>query len=286
MTPHSSLLTPHSIKALVVAPAWIGDTVMAQAAVHAAASKAHPRPANRCARAALGRTRPCSACRRYRADHRQSVHRTANSPSAARYSNWPARLATSRLPARLRPSELAQVVAQSRCLAGIPERIGFTGEARYGLINRRHTHRPEIALPQMAERFAQLAEARRRAFAASSRKTAALVIKGREQQAVDTRCAWHPACGKRSPSSALAPNTARPSAGRRRHFATLADRPQPGAVYAIWLLGSPKDKTVGDEIVALSSPDNGSCAERTCAAATSLTQAIDLIAASSSRRLQ
>ena len=30
MTPHSSLMTPHSIKALVVAPAWIGDTVMAQ----------------------------------------------------------------------------------------------------------------------------------------------------------------------------------------------------------------------------------------------------------------
>lgn len=42
-------------------------------------------------------------------------------------------------------------------LAGIPERIGFTGESRYGLINRRHTL-DKIALPLMAERFAQLAE--------------------------------------------------------------------------------------------------------------------------------
>ena len=38
--------------------------------------------------------------------------------------------------------------------ASIPERIGFTGEARYGLINRRHVL-DENALPQMADRFAQ-----------------------------------------------------------------------------------------------------------------------------------
>ena len=42
-------------------------------------------------------------------------------------------------------------------MAGIPERIGFTGESRVGLINTRHTL-DKAALPEMAERFAQLAE--------------------------------------------------------------------------------------------------------------------------------
>lgn len=42
-------------------------------------------------------------------------------------------------------------------MAGIPERIGFTGESRIGLINRRHTL-DKTLLPEMAERFAQLAE--------------------------------------------------------------------------------------------------------------------------------
>ena len=60
-----------------------------------------------------------------------------------------------------------------------------------------------------------------------------------------------------------------------RHFATLADAlSQRG--YAIWLLGSPKDKAVGDEIIQLASPD---AAPRNLCGSTSLTQAIDLIAA-------
>src|SRR5438046_5755845 len=41
--------------------------------------------------------------------------------------------------------------------AGIPLRTGFTGELRYGLLNRVH-RLDEKALPLMAERYAQLAE--------------------------------------------------------------------------------------------------------------------------------
>ncbi len=41
--------------------------------------------------------------------------------------------------------------------AGIGLRIGYTGEARYGLINQRHILRPD-ALPLMVARYAQLAE--------------------------------------------------------------------------------------------------------------------------------
>ncbi len=43
-------------------------------------------------------------------------------------------------------------------MAGIPRRIGFTGEARYGLINVRHDLDKET-LSLMVESFAQLAEA-------------------------------------------------------------------------------------------------------------------------------
>src|SRR5690349_24405820 len=41
--------------------------------------------------------------------------------------------------------------------AGIPLRVGFVGELRYGLLNRVHKL-DEKALPLMAERYAQLAE--------------------------------------------------------------------------------------------------------------------------------
>jgi heptosyltransferase-2 len=41
--------------------------------------------------------------------------------------------------------------------AGIPQRAGFVGESRYGLINRLH-RLDKQALPLMAERYAQLAE--------------------------------------------------------------------------------------------------------------------------------
>ena len=42
--------------------------------------------------------------------------------------------------------------------AGIPERIGFIGEQRYGVLTTRH-RLDEAALPLMAERYAKLAEA-------------------------------------------------------------------------------------------------------------------------------
>jgi heptosyltransferase II len=41
--------------------------------------------------------------------------------------------------------------------ANVRERIGFVGESRYGVLNRRR-HLDERALPLMAERYAQLAE--------------------------------------------------------------------------------------------------------------------------------
>jgi len=158
-------------------------------------------------------------------------------------------------------------------LAGIPERIGYTGEARYGLINRRH-RLDEIALPQMAERFAQLAQdpgtALRRplplprlasslAQQAQTRAALTLVPAGR----IAVFC----------PGAEYGPAKRWPA----RHFATLADE-LIGRGYAIWLLGAAKDRPIGDAIAGAvrqtKTPIN-------LCGSTSLTQAIDLIAAAS-----
>jgi heptosyltransferase-2 len=158
-------------------------------------------------------------------------------------------------------------------LAGIPERIGFTGEARYGLINRRHAL-DEIALPQMAERFAQLAETPGsplprplqlpRLTSSREQQTATLKALGLEPlEKVAVFC----------PGAEFGPAKRWPA----RHFATLADELARRG-YVVWLLGSAKDKAVGDEIVGLANPAS---TPRNLCGSTSLAQAIDLIAASS-----
>jgi hypothetical protein len=115
--------------------------------------------------------------------------------------------------------------------ADIPERIGFVGESRYGLINRRHTLNKAL-LPQMAERFAQLAEtpgARCRRPLPLPRLTRPRATRGHAGSA-----------GHRAPKSwrcsAPAPNTARPSAGRNG-ISRPWPMPWPTTGYAVWLLG-------------------------------------------------
>jgi len=158
-------------------------------------------------------------------------------------------------------------------LAGIPQRVGFTGEARYGLINCRHTLN-ETALPQMAERFAQLAEAPGsplprplpvpRLTSGNAQQSATLAALGIERpDKVAVFC----------PGAEYGPAKRWPA----RHFASLADELTRRG-YVIWLLGSPKDRTAGDDIVRLSS---SATAPLNLCGSTTLTQAIDLIAASS-----
>lgn len=157
-------------------------------------------------------------------------------------------------------------------LAAIPERIGFTGEARYGLLNRRHAL-DEVALPQMSERFAQLAEV------PGTRLPRPLPLprlsSSREQQA-QARDALGIAPAEKiavfCPGAEYGPAKRWPA----RHFATLADELGRRG-YAIWLLGSPKDRPVGDEIVKLATAG----APLNLCGTTSLAQAIDLIAAAS-----
>jgi heptosyltransferase-2 len=155
--------------------------------------------------------------------------------------------------------------------AGIPERVGFTGEARYGLINRRHTL-DEDALPRMVERFAQLAQApgspldrpveHPRLAADAARLAETLGALGLERP---RRAAVF------CPGAEYGPAKRWPA----RHFAALADALGERG-YAVWLLGSARDRQVGDEIVGLA----GQAKARNFCGQTTLAQAIDLIAAS------
>lgn len=153
-------------------------------------------------------------------------------------------------------------------MAGIPKRIGFTGESRVGLINVRHTL-DKAALPLMVERFAQLAETpgaplprpvshpKIRSTAADQARTLAEL--GLERP---------PRIAAFCPGAEYGPAKRWPA----RHFATLAQQ-LAAAGYAIWLFGSPKDHAVAEEIAQLAP---GLC--RNLCGATSLGQAVDLLA--------
>jgi heptosyltransferase-2 len=155
--------------------------------------------------------------------------------------------------------------------AGIPERVGFTGEARYGLINRRHTLDAD-ALPRMAERFAQLAqtpgsplerpvEYPRLTATVEQRAETLSALEIKQPQRVAVFC----------PGAEYGPAKRWPAC----HFAALADA-LAARGYAVWLLGSLKDRVIGDDIIRLTAQAK----PRNFCGQTTLAQAIDLIAAS------
>ena len=254
-------------RALVVAPAWIGDTVMA----HPLFMRLHRRiPGLQLD--ALAPPWVAPVLRRM-----PEIGEIIDNPFAHGELSFTARYRLARQLAQ-RGYRQAYVLPNSLksalipFLAGIPERIGFTGESRYGLINRRHVL-DKVALPQMAERFAQLAQTpgsplerpveypRLASSPAQQAETLAKLGIDRSQR-VAVFC----------PGAEYGPAKRWPA----RHFATLADElAQRG--YAVWLLGSPKDRPVGEEIVKLST----TATPRNFCGETSLSQAIDLIAASS-----
>ena len=254
------------LRALIVAPAWIGDTVMAQPLFMRLHERTpglqHDALAPRWVAPTLQRM--------------PEIAQIIDNPFAHGELSLGARYQLARQLAKagyqrayILPNSLKSALIPF--LAGIPERIGFTGEARYGLINRRHTL-DEAALPQMAERFAQLAEAPGASLPRPLQNPR--LSSSHEQQAVTLAALGIPRPDKIAvfcPGAEYGPAKRWPA----RHFAALADAlSQRG--YAIWLLGSPKDKAVGDEIIQLTSH---ATKPRNLCGSTSLTQAIDLIAA-------
>jgi heptosyltransferase-2 len=151
--------------------------------------------------------------------------------------------------------------------ADIPLRAGYVGESRYGLLNL--VHKLDAAkLPLMAERYAQLAEMPGEEL---PRPLPAVRI---EADAVNTaRTTARLGLDRSRPIAAFCPGAEYGPAKRwpARHFAALArELKQRG--YVVWLIGSDKDADAGEAIRAQS---DDAC--RNLCGMTDLAAAIDLI---------
>jgi len=155
-------------------------------------------------------------------------------------------------------------------LAGIPQRTGYIGEARWGLLNDARRLDTK-ALPLMVERFAALAEPRGAPFprplpaprltidaAARTRTLAALGLDSTRPAAVF------------APGAEYGPAKRWPPA----HFAALARALAP--THAIWLIGSAKDAPEAEAIERAAPGLTVNLCGRT-----DLAQAIDVIASAS-----
>jgi len=151
--------------------------------------------------------------------------------------------------------------------ANIPLRTGFVGETRYGLLNDARKLDKSV-LPLMVERFAQLAEtpegqiprplADPKLTVSDAQRDATLNKLGLTlTQPVAVFC----------PGAEYGPAKRWPAA----YFAETAHRLQQQG-YAVWLIGSNKDKAVAETIVALS---HQSC--RNLCGSTDLADAIALL---------
>lgn len=251
------------MKVLIVAPAWIGDTIMAQPLF----ARLHNRTpglqidalAPRWVAPVLQRMAEISEIIDNPFGHGElslkARWRLARELKARRYDA-----------VHVLPNSLKSALVP--WLAGIPKRIGFIGESRYGLINVRHTL-DKVALPLMVERFMQLAETpgtpvEKGIFRPKIRSTVEEQQKTLAELGLERPARIVAFC----PGAEYGPAKRWPAT----HFATLA-RTLAERGYALWLFGSPKDHAVAEEISQLAP---GLC--RNLCGATSLSQAVDLLA--------
>ena len=155
--------------------------------------------------------------------------------------------------------------------AGIPQRTGFVGEMRYGLLNDKHSL-DELATPLMVERFARLGEPQAQPL---TRPLPSPALRVNEKQRDATLARLNLSTEKRviafCPGAEYGPAKRWPE----EHFASLAK-----ALYAqgfqIWLVGSNKDQAMGDVLNNAS----GDLCQNLCGK-TNLDEAVDLLSCAS-----
>ncbi len=164
-----------------------------------------------------------------------------------------------RLGKQLRAAHYDQVIVLPNSLkstlvpffARIPIRTGFIGESRYGLLNDARKLN-KANLPLMVERFAQLAEA---VDGKISRPLAnpTLTVSNAQRDAALSKLNL----SSDKPVAVFCPGAEYGPAKRWpvAYFAELAQRLR-GEGYAVWLIGSNKDREQAEQIVAL---DNTEC---------------------------
>ncbi len=250
-------------KALIVAPSWIGDTILAQP-LFARLLVRHPG-------LVLDAFAPAWAAPVL--SRMREIRRVIPNPFAHGEFNLAGRWRAGRELAR-EDYDAAIVLPNSwksallPFFAGIPLRTGYVGEMRYGLLNDAR-RLDEQALPLMVERFAALAE---RPGAPLSRPVPypSLKVEAAQRQATLDKLGLAPI----KPVAAFCVGAEYGPAKRwpARHFARLAQMLAPD--YEIWLLGSKKDAAIGAEIARLS---QGAVTD--LCGKTDLGQAVDLISA-------
>ena len=151
--------------------------------------------------------------------------------------------------------------------AGIRLRTGYIGEARQLLLNdarRLDRH----ALPLMAERFAHLADSHGESLSRPL-PPASLSVSSADRDALLARLRLRaqPRVACLCPGAEYGPAKRWPP----EHFAALAERLVERG-FQVWLIGSPKDRDIGEQIERLS---HGCC--RNLCGSTSLEEAVDLL---------
>lgn len=254
------------MKILVVAPSWIGDSILAQP-LFMRLSEKHPELLLDVLAPAW--SAPLLA-------RMSEVRRVLDNPFAHGEFNLGARL---RLGRALKAEAYDEAIvlpnswksALAPFFAGIPVRTGFLGEARWGLLNRIH-RLDERLLPQLALRYAKLAEAPEELPVQplpQPHLSSPPEQQQRVRQALGLPLDVAPIIF--CPGAEYGPAKRWPS----RHFAALAERLS-GPGTPVWLIGSNKDQALGSEIEQASR----GAAQNLCGR-TTLEQAIDLIATAS-----
>ncbi|WIM07043.1 MAG: lipopolysaccharide heptosyltransferase II [Candidatus Nitricoxidivorans perseverans] len=241
----------------MVAPSWIGDTIMMQPLL----MRLHARHPD----LALDALAPawCAPLLLRMPEVRQVVE----NPFAHGEFNWAARRALGRTLARQGYDE-AYVLPNSwksalaPFFAGIPKRTGYTGEARFWLLNDRRTL-DKTALSRLVDRYVRLA--------GPGETPPPRLTSTPAQQAVARAALGLPADASPvvfCPGAEYGPAKRWPA----RHYADLARR-LATADSPVWLVGSPKDVAICEEIGRLAGPAVTNLCGRT-----TLEQAIDLVA--------
>ena len=263
-------------RTLIISPNWIGDAVMAQPLLQLLKARQGQGPIDVIA--------PPAVAPVWRA--MSEVDTVIDTPFRHRALQLPERRAVA---ATLRARGYADAYVLPNTLkfalipwlAGIPRRIGYRGEMRYGLINVMHRDSPSAPRPMVAFYAALAAAPALEATALAALPRPRLQVAPASIQAVLD----HFDIDAKAPLIAFAPGAEFGSAKRwpTAHFAELARQilqRHPDATIA--LLGSPKDQPVCAEIVAARNAIAGMAGVehiRNLAGSTALDQAIALIAA-------
>jgi heptosyltransferase II len=268
-------VTPSPHKILIVAPSWIGDTLIAQPLLTRLKQQ---HPAARIEVLAPSWSAPLLA-------RMAEVDAVIDNPFAHGEFNFAKRRALGRQLAAtgydhsyVLPNSWKSALLPF--FARIPVRIGYHGEARWGLLTQRH-RLDESAHPQLVQRYAALAGPlpallsdlpRPRLSSTPEQQRAVRHALGLPENVrplvLCPGAEFGPA--KRWPIEHFAALARQVSAGETAIGEARAGESGP---IPVWIVSSAKDKDVGDEIARLS----GGAALNLCGRS-SLAQAVDLIA--------